>query len=288
MAIHKPVLLKEVLALLQVKKGGRYIDATLGEGGHAKEIIKLGGEVLGIEQDPAILAQAKTSLGSQALLAQGNFRRINEIAKEHQFTEVDGILMDLGISSWHLEESGRGFTFQKEEPLDMRADPTLQVTAADLLNGLTKHELERLIRQFGEEERAGELVRALVRARSLRPFKTTGDLLEVVATVKGSRGREKLHPATKIFQALRIAVNDEIENLRSALPRAFGILGKGGTLVVISFHSLEDREVKRFFALRGKEGLGEILTEKPVQPTSQEVSQNPRSRSARLRALQKR
>ena len=170
----------------------------------------------------------------------------------------------------------------------MRADPKLAVTAADLLNGLTKHELERLIRQFGEEERAGELVRALVRARSLRPFKTTGDLLEVVATVKGSRGREKLHPATKIFQALRIAVNDEIENLRSALPRAFGILGKGGTLVVISFHSLEDREVKRFFALMGKEGKGNVLTGKPVQPTSQEVSQNSRSRSARLRALQKR
>ncbi|MEX1061646.1 MAG: 16S rRNA (cytosine(1402)-N(4))-methyltransferase RsmH [Patescibacteria group bacterium] len=288
MAIHKPVLLKEVLGYLKVKKGGRYIDATLGEGGHAKEILKGGGEVLGIEQDPSILEEAKRNLGKQATLMQGNFRRIDEIAKEKNFTEVDGILMDLGISSWHLEESGKGFTFQKEEPLDMRADPTLNVTAADLLNGLTKHELERLIRQFGEEERAGELARALVRARSLAPFKTTGDLLEIVSQVKGERGREKLHPATKIFQALRIAVNDELGNLRSALPRAFGILGKNGTLAVISFHSLEDREVKRFFAQVGEAGQGEVLTKKPTSPSSQEFSQNPRSRSARLRALKKR
>jgi len=288
MAIHKPILIKEVLEFLQVKKGGRYIDGTLGEGGHAKEIIQAGGDVLGIEQDPKILTQARNNLGNEALLVEGNFRRIDEIARENKFTEVSGILLDLGISSWHLEESGRGFTFQKEEPLDMRADPNLAVTAADLLNGLTKHELERLIRQFGEEERAGELARALVRARTLRPLRTTGDLLKVVSEVKGRGGREKLHPATKIFQALRIAVNDELENLRSVLPRAFGILGKGGTLVVISFHSLEDREVKRFFAQMGKDGEGEILTPKPIQPSSQEVSQNQRSRSARLRAFKNR
>jgi len=285
MPIHKPVLLEEALDFLKVEKGKRFIDATVGEGGHALAIVQRGGIVLGIDQDPEILEQAKSRLGNQAALIQGNFREIERIARENKFTEVDGILLDLGISSWHLKESGRGFSFQKDEPLDMRADPNLNVTAADLLNGLTSNELEKLFQKFGEEKRAKQLADAVVRARSLKPFRTTGELVRVIEGAKGHRG--KLNPATKIFQALRIAVNDEIENLRSVLPRAFEVLGAGGRLVVVSFHSLEDREVKRFFRQMEEQNRGLVLTEKPRTPTMAELTQNPQSRSAKLRAIER-
>ena len=285
MAVHKPVLLTEVLEILKIKSGGRYIDATAGEGGHALAIARKGGRVLGIEQDPEIMKEIPKNEGVRVV--QGNFKEIDRIAEENGFTEVDGILMDLGISSWHLESSGRGFSFQKDESLDMRADPGLGVTAADLLNGLSKNELTNIFRKFGEEERAGQLAGAVVRSRSLRPFRTTAELIEVVESIKKGKKKEKLHPATKIFQALRIAVNDELGNLRSVLPRAFGVLGRGGTLAVISFHSLEDREVKRFFADAAKSGLGELLTAKPIPPDPEEVAQNPRSRSAKLRGIKK-
>jgi len=289
MPIHKPVLLEEALGFLKVEKGKRFIDATVGEGGHAIEIIQRGGIVLGIDQDPEILEQAKRQLGRQAILVQGNFREIERIARENKFTEVDGILMDLGISSWHLKESGRGFSFQKDEPLDMRADPNLNVTAADLLNGLTSNELENLFQKFGEEERAKQLADAVVRARSLKPFRTTADLVGVAEKVRRTKyvRRDRIHPATKIFQALRIAVNDEIENLRSVLPRAFEVLGAGGRLVVVSFHSLEDREVKRFFRQMEEQNRGLVLTEKPRTPTMAELTQNPQSRSAKLRAIER-
>lgn len=284
MSIHKPVLLEEALEFLKVEKGKRFIDATVGEGGHAREIIRRGGKVLGIDQDPAILEQAKRRLGNQAVLVQGNFREIDRIARENKFTEVDGVLMDLGISSWHLKESGRGFSFQKDEPLDMRADPNLSVTAADLLNGLTSDELEKLFQKFGEEKRAKQFALAVVRARSLRPFRTTADLVGVAEKVGR---RDRIHPATRIFQALRIAVNDEVENLRSVLPRAFEVLKTGGRLVVVSFHSLEDREVKNFFQRMKRNDQGVGLTDKPLRPRPAEVSQNPQSRSARLRAMER-
>jgi 16S rRNA (cytosine1402-N4)-methyltransferase len=195
----------------------------------------------------------------------------------------------LGISSWHLKESGRGFSFQKDEPLDMRADPNLSVTAADLLNGLTKNELKELFQKYGEEERAPQLAAAVVRARSLKPFRTTADLVGVAEKVGRTKDvrRDRIHPATKIFQALRIAVNDEVENLRSVLPRAFEVLGAGGRLVVVSFHSLEDREVKRFFQEMEAQKRGTELTKKPVPPTAAEVAQNPQSRSARLRVIER-
>jgi len=284
MVIHKPVLLEEALDFLKVEKGKRFIDATVGEGGHAVAISQRGGIVLGIDQDPEILKQAKSRLGNKAVLVQGNFREIERIARENRFTEVDGILLDLGISSWHLKESGRGFSFQKDEPLDMRADPNLTVTAADLLNGLTKNELKELFQKYGEEERAPQLAAAVVRARSLKPFRTTADLVGVAEKVIR---RDRIHPATKIFQALRIAVNDEVENLRSVLPRAFEVLGAGGRLVVVSFHSLEDREVKRFFQQMEEQGRGVVLTEKPQTPASAELDQNPQSRSAKLRAIER-
>ncbi len=289
MVIHKPVLLKEALEFLKVEKGKRFIDATVGEGGHAVAIAQRGGIVLGIDQDPEILKQAKELLGDKTVLVQGNFREIERIARENRFTEVDGILLDLGISSWHLKESGRGFSFQKDEPLDMRADPNLTVTAADLLNGLNKDELKELFQKYGEEERAPQLAAAVVRARSLKPFRTTTDLVGVAEKVGRTKDvrRDRIHPATKIFQALRIAVNDEVENLRSVLPRAFEVLGAGGRLVVVSFHSLEDREVKRFFQQMKEQGRGMVLTEKPQTPATAELAQNPQSRSAKLRAIER-
>ncbi|KRT67574.1 MAG: S-adenosyl-methyltransferase MraW, 16S rRNA (cytosine1402-N4)-methyltransferase [candidate division WWE3 bacterium CSP1-7] len=289
MVIHKPVLLKEALEFLKVEKGKRFIDATVGEGGHAVAIAQRGGIVLGIDQDPEILKQAKELLGDKTVLVQGNFREIERIARENRFTEVDGILLDLGISSWHLKESGRGFSFQKDEPLDMRADPNLTVTAADLLNGLNKDELKELFQKYGEEERAPQLAATVVRARSLKPFRTTADLVGVAEKVGRTKDvrRDRIHPATKIFQALRIAVNDEVENLRSVLPRAFEVLGAGGRLVVVSFHSLEDREVKRFFQQMEEQGRGVVLTEKPQTPASAELDQNPQSRSAKLRAIER-
>ena len=289
MVIHKPVLLKEALEFLKVEKGKRFIDATVGEGGHAVAIAQRGGIVLGIDQDPEILKQAKELLGDKTVLVQGNFREIERIARENRFTEVDGILLDLGISSWHLKESGRGFSFQKDEPLDMRADPNLTVTAADLLNGLNKDELKELFQKYGEEERAPQLAATVVRARSLKPFRTTADLVGVAEKVGRTKDvrRDRIHPATKIFQALRIAVNDEVENLRSVLPRAFEVLGAGGRLVVVSFHSLEDREVKRFFQQMEEQGRGVVLTEKPQTPASAELAKNPQSRSAKLRAIER-
>lgn len=289
-AMHKPVLLEEALGFLQIKPLGRYIDATIGEGGHAAEIIKRGGLILGIDQDPEILKEAgsrmqEAGFGDRIELVQGNFRQIDRIAKEYGFTNVDGIIFDLGMSSWQLEKSGRGFSFQRDEPLDMRLDPNLSVTAADLLNGLTRNELAKLFAKFGEEERAFQLASLIVRARTLRPFATTFDLKRAVEKVIKRKGH--IHPATRVFQALRIAVNAELENLRSALPRAFEILKPGGRLVVISFHSLEDREVKEFFERLGKRHLGKIITDKPVLPTAREVAGNPRSRSAKLRCIER-
>jgi len=285
MAIHKPVLLEEALHLLKVEKGKRFIDATLGEGGHALAMISAGAEVLGIEQDPAILAQAQKRLNGRARLVLGNFRDIDRIAKGFGFTGVDGIIFDLGISSWQLEKSGRGFSFQRDEPLDMRADPNLTVTAADLLNGLSQDELEKLFQKYGEEERAKPLAASVVRARSLGPFRTTFDLVKVIE--KAVRKRERIHPATKVFQALRIAVNDESSNLRSVLPRAFEVLGAEGRMVVISFHSLEDREVKRFFRELEEGNRGTTLMDKPIRPTAAEIAENPRSRSARMRGIER-
>ncbi|MEX0888137.1 MAG: 16S rRNA (cytosine(1402)-N(4))-methyltransferase RsmH, partial [Patescibacteria group bacterium] len=278
------------LEFLKIKPGGKYIDATVGEGGHAQAILEAGGEVLGIDQDPAILKEVTSYLGDlgylgkTAWLVQGNFREIDRIAKDAGFAPADGILLDLGISTWHLKKSGRGFSFQQDEPLDMRADPNLNVTAADLLNGLTSHELEELFRKYGEEERAKPLASSIVRARSLKPFRTTADLVGVVEKVIR---REKINPATKIFQALRIAVNDEVGNLRSVLPRAVEVLGAGGRLVVVSFHSLEDREVKRFFQQMEEQQRGTILTEKPVTADAAELALNPQARSAKLRVIER-
>jgi len=313
---HQPVLLNEVIKYLAVKKNGKYIDATVGGGGHAQAICNLGGQILGLDCDPEALDSAREYLSSFApqngaseglkstacpprqnfgenlggvnaswRLLSGNFKDLAKIAAEAGWVKVDGILFDLGVSSHQLESLERGFSFHSEAPLDMRMDPTLVVTAADLINGLTGKELEKLFWEMSEEYRFKRLARAIVEARRLKPIKTGQELVEIIIKAVGGRG--KIHPATRVFQALRIVVNDELNNLRQALPQALSILNKDGRLVVISFHSGEDRIVKNLFKQMAVEGKLAIMTEKPIGPREEELKLNPRSRSAKLRAAEK-
>ena len=294
---HKPVLLKESLSYLKVKKGKKYIDATLGGGGHTLAILKLGGKVLGIDCDPEAIKAARELL-SQACpprlsesnvvtaswrLARGNFVDLKAIAAKEGFGRVRGILFDLGVSSHQLDEAKRGFSFSSEGPLDMRMSPDLKVTAADLINGLTKAELYELFSKLAEEKYPRRLANFVDRARRVKPIKTGRDLADVIVKALPKQKKHRRHPATRVFLALRILVNDELENLRKALPQAMELLGTGGRLVVISFHSKEDRIVKKFF----QEQRVEILTRKPIRPTDREIEKNPRARSAKLRAVRK-
>lgn len=297
--LHKPVLLQEVLNLLEVKSKGRYIDATVGAGGHATEICKLGGEILALDQDPVSVQIAQENLEKTCpdryRLVPVNFSKISSIASRHNWTQVDGILMDLGFASFQVDDPRRGLSFSKDGPLDMRLDPTLGVTAADLVNSLPAKELEHLFREYGEEPRARAIARAIVQARKVSPFETTSQLAKLVETLKRKTQNEnrlpfavsRIHSATRVFMALRIAVNSELENLKSALPQALDLLKGGGRLAIISFHSGEDRIVKTAFKGWEKEKVGKVLTKKPVVPTYEEIQNNPRARSAKLRVLEK-
>ena len=288
---HLPVMLTEVISLLSVKPGKKYIDSTVGGGGHTEAILKKGGEVLGIDQDPTSLAEARKHLFACPgvfRLVRTNFVNLQKIASEEDYYPVDGILFDLGFASFQMDNPERGLSLSKDGPLDMRLDPGLGVTAADILNALSETQLYNLIKDVGEADNARSLTRAIVARRRLEPFTHTRELANLVEHVNPSyRTKTRLHPATKIFMALRIAVNSEFENLRSVLPQALGLVESGGRIVVISFHSGEDRIVKDTF--REWEGLGkvEILTNKPVVPSNLEILNNPRSRSAKLRAVVK-
>lgn len=284
MRYHIPVLLHEVLDGLDTKPGGRYIDATIGDGGHTKAIIDHGGVVLGIDRDDEALKRVSERMRfeieiEKLKIMKGNFEDIAMIATQNNFQYVDGILFDLGMSSFQIEESGRGFTFQKDEPLDMRMDSTLSVTAADLVNALGKKELFDVFTKFGQVERAHRLVEKIVESRKERPIQTTTQLADVVFSVNPRRGR--LHPATKIFMALRMAVNDELGSLERTLPKAVTLLRPSGRLAVLSFHEGEDRVVKTFFR-SNRTTISEIHPS-PFFPSEKERSWNPRARSARLR-----
>jgi 16S rRNA (cytosine1402-N4)-methyltransferase len=297
--LHTPVLLNEVLEGLGVKAGGRYVDCTVGTGGHARAILKRSkphGRLLGIDLDPVAIEVAECQLSSykdRVKLKYDSFAELKEIASAQGFVPADGVLLDLGLSSLQLESGERGFSFQKDGPLDMRMDPHGDITADHLVNDLTELELAGIIAEYAEEVRAKTIARAIVRNR---PLTTTLELADVVARAVGRRRR--LHPATRTFQALRMAVNGELEALSSALPQTTEVLGKGGRLAIISFHSLEDRIVKQFMVKEsrdcicppelpvckcGHERKLKILTKKPVRPSSEEVRHNPRSRSAKLR-----
>jgi 16S rRNA (cytosine1402-N4)-methyltransferase len=300
---HVPVLYNEVLVWLQPRPGGRYIDATLGAGGHTRGILKASypdGRLLGLDADPEAIAFAGESLqsfGDRVVLKAANARRLGAIAPPHGFGQADGVLMDLGLSSRQLDDVERGFSFSQDGPLDMRMDRSQGPTAADLVNRLPEAELADLLWRYGEERNSRRIARAIVAAR---PLTTTGQLADLVAQTVGRR--EKIHPATRTFQALRIAVNDELQALGQALPQARDLLRPGGRLAVIAFHSLEDRLVKRFYQQESRDCLCppqvpvcvcehratlKVLTPKPVRPTADEVARNPRSRSARLRVAER-
>ena len=284
---HVPVLLKEAADLLAVKPSGRYIDATLGGGGHAQEIIRQGGQILGIDQDPEAIEFVKQRVHpTHAQVVLGNFANLESIAQEHGFAPAAGIIFDLGVSSFQLDTPERGFSFQADAPLDMRMSPDLAVTAADLVNGLGRKELYALFTKLAQERLARPIADAIVESRRIRPINTTRQLATLVERVYGRR-RDHLHPATKVFQALRIAVNDELNNLKAALPQALNLLGSRGVLIVISFHEGEDRIVKHQFKNWALDHQGIILTPKPIIPSVEEIRSNPRSRSAKLRAFKK-
>ncbi len=283
---HIPVLLEETIEALAVQPGGRYIDGTLGAGGHALAILERsspGGQLLGIDTDHEAIAAARARLEaykSSTLLINDNFANLRAIAIKYDFFPVHGILFDLGLSSLQLSSSGRGFSFQRDEPLDMRLSSSQEVTAADIVNTSSEAELAQLIRTFGEERYSHRIARHIVQER---PLKTTLELVGAIEQAVGSR-RGRIHPATRTFQALRIAVKHELENLESALEQATSLLGFGGRLVVISYHSLDDRVVKRF--MRQEANL-RLVYKKIITPSLAEIQFNPRSRSAKLRAAER-
>lgn len=300
---HVSVLYKEVLAWLQPRPGGRYIDATLGAGGHASGILAASdpnGRLLGLDADPEAIAFADEILqpfGDRAVLRAANARRLKDIALPLGFGRADGVLLDLGLSSRQLADADRGFSFSQDGPLDMRMTCSQGQTAADLVNRLPEADLADLLWRYGEERNSRRIAKAIVAAR---PLSATGQLADLVAQTVGRR--EKIHPATRTFQALRIAVNDELEALGEALPQARDLLRPGGRLAVIAFHSLEDRLVKRFYQRESRDCVCpprvpvcvcehqatlKVLTPKPVRPTDDEVARNPRSRSARLRVAER-
>jgi 16S rRNA (cytosine1402-N4)-methyltransferase len=291
-AIHKPVLLNEIIVFLNPEPGQNFIDCTFGGGGHSAEIIKkIGpkGKLLAIDADP------KTEVGSRVLGAgkakvifvNDNFRNLEKIVAENFSYPVKGILLDLGLSSDQLENSGRGFTFQKDEPLDMRFDEKKETTAAEILNFGSLDYLINIFKNYGELRQAEKLARKVVENRKCKKFQTTYDLIMAVEEAGVKARSPRINSATLVFQALRIAVNDELNALKNVLPSAEKILTPSGRLAVISFQALEDRIVKNYFRDGARAKRFKLLTKKPVVPTRAEVLTNPRSRSAKLRVIEK-
>jgi 16S rRNA (cytosine1402-N4)-methyltransferase len=287
---HVPVLLKEAIDFLNVRRGGTYIDATVGLGGHSYEIAKrLGapGHLIGLDKDPAALERARANLTGEdfpkVTLLQCSFA---EVGKRFGRNSTDGLLADIGVSSLQLDDAARGFSFQADGPLDMRMDPRSERTAEQVVNHLDERELADVIYEFGEERRSRRIARAIVRSRPIRSTAHLADVISAAARPMNSESR-RIHPATRTFQALRIFVNRELDDLRALLAAAPRILKPGGRVVVISFHSLEDRIVKDAFREAAKQGSLSVLTRKPLRATEEESDRNPRARSAKLRAAEK-
>lgn len=295
--MHSSVLKEEVIELLSPKSNENFIDATVNGGGHAWEVLAKtapNGKLLAIDLDRNVLDKFTKEiivrqLNSRVITANDNFANIRDIVERERFLNVAGIFADLGFSSWQLEESGRGFSFQKDEPLLMTLDSrSAGLTAKEILNTYRQEDLERVIKEYGEERFAGRIAREIVRQRKKRKIEKTGQLVEIIRrVVPGGRSHQRIHPATRTFQALRVEVNQELENLKIFLQDAFELLLPDGRLGIISFHSLEDRLVKNFFRERKNQRQAELLTKKPIQPSFAEIKINPRSRSAKLRVLKK-
>lgn len=305
--MHQAVLLAEVMRWLAPRAGGVYIDGTVGGGGHARAILEATGptgKLLALDRDSTALDRARAAMGECAdrcTFVHASFADLAQVAAMHGFDRVEGVLLDIGISSDQLDSAERGFSFMKDGPLDMRMDLEWERTAADLVNGLPEQELAEVFRRYGEEPRARSIARRIVENRDIRAFSRTGELADLVMKVYGGR-RGRIHPATRAFQALRIAVNEELKALEDGLIAGLNLLAPGGRLVVISFHSLEDRIVKQCFADHqgrweslpegGRRWIGaqpqvDVMTRKPVMASEIECEQNPRARSAKLRAVER-
>jgi 16S rRNA (cytosine1402-N4)-methyltransferase len=303
---HIPVLLKEVIDGLAVGAGGHYLDATIGGGGHSQKILKAcepDGRVLGLDRDPEAVDRVIKRFkqyGSRVTIVHASYGHLMEIASKEGFLPLDGVLYDLGFSSWQIENPDRGFSYQEDGLLDMRYDPSsMSVTAAQLVNNLSEKELAEIIWRYGEENQSRRIADAIARKR---PIQSSRQLADIIAKAKVGNSKGRLHPATRTFQALRIAVNDELNILETSLPQAVQVLRIGGRIAVISFHSLEDRIVKQFFKQESRDCICppkipvcicnhqrslKILTKKVIRPTASEITMNPRSRSARLRLAEK-
>jgi 16S rRNA (cytosine1402-N4)-methyltransferase len=307
---HLPVLVEEVMSTLAPVPGSLQIDATVGGGGHTERILEAtdpDGRLLGLDADGAAIARVGRRLsrfGDRLVLRQANFRELGEVAPNAGFGAVDGLLFDLGLSSFQLADTARGFGFRAGGPLDMRFDSTRGVPASELIGTLDAGELTALFRRYGEEPFAPRIARAIVEARKTTAIDTAAELAAVVerAAPRNVPGRRRVHPATRVFQALRIAVNEELDALQAGLASAVSLLRPGGRLVVLSYHSLEDRIVKRFFQAErrgcicppelpvcvcGRNPRLRLVTRRPLRPTPQETATNPRARSARLRAAER-
>lgn len=290
---HEPVLLEEVLGFLKVGKDKRYIDATIGGGGHAFEILRRGGSVLGIDQDRDAIEhiklkieslKLKIKLGEDLVLVRGNFRDIEKIAHSKGFDRIAGVIFDFGVSSHQINLSNRGFSFVKDEPLDMRMDESRDFRATEIVNTWPEVRLVELFERLGEEHFSKQIARAIIDKRSRTEILTSKELADVIVSVAPKAGF--IHPATKVFQAIRIEVNDELEAIKNGVNQAIEIVERGGRIVAISFHSLEDRLIKRAYVRFEQENKGRIITKKAVVASDIEIKKNKRSRSAKLRVFE--
>lgn len=290
-AFHEPVLLAEVLAALEPARGGVFVDCTIGLGGHAGALLDGGAErVIGFDRDQDALAVAADRLaayGERVTLVHADYRALVSALEALAVDRVAGLVADLGISSMQLQADGRGFSFRKDEPLDMRMDRSSGPTAADLLREASEQEIAGAIFRFGEERHSRRVARAIVASRERSPLTTTGQLADLVRRAVPHRGYQRIDPATRTFQGLRIWVNRELEGLDDFVRAAAGVLGPGGRAAIISFHSLEDRVVKHTMRGLEREGVVRLLSRKPIVPSDDERARNPRARSAKLRAAER-
>ncbi|OGY40401.1 MAG: 16S rRNA (cytosine(1402)-N(4))-methyltransferase [Candidatus Brennerbacteria bacterium RIFOXYC1_FULL_41_11] len=286
MFVHVPVLLQEVIEFLNPQSGENFIDATAGEGSYSKEILRLtdpSGKVLAIDWNAEVIPELERNVSSKRLIpVSGNFKNIDEFVEQSGIKEIHGVVYDLGLSKFLLEKSGRGFSFKRDEPLKMSFARESELEADKIINHFSERDLEKIFREYGEERFSKRIAQMIVRSR---PIVSSSGLANLIQKTVGTHS--KINPATRVFQALRIAVNDELENLKISLPKAIELVASGGRVVVVSYHSLEDGIVKSFFKNSEKNGKVKILTKKPLKPTEQEIKDNPSARSAKLRAIQK-
>ena len=307
--IHEPVMLRECLDALRIRPDGIYVDGTMGGAGHSGEIAKVlepTGKLIGIDQDEDAIRAASKRLApyeDRVIIVRDNFRNIRQVMNEKNITHADGILLDLGVSSYQIDNPERGFSYMQDAPLDMRMDRRGSVTAADIVNGLPEKELSRILRDFGEERFAGSIAAKIVREREKAPIQTTGELVRIIRSSIPKKFQDVGgHPAKRTFQAIRIALNDELAAVEDAIDDMIDLLADGGRLCIITFHSLEDRIVKNAFrrnehpctcppdfpvCVCGKKPKGKVITKKPILPGDEEMERNPRAKSAKLRVFEK-